>query len=196
VGSVRDAIEPTAYFVAPRGFWLTVLKLDGRTIPETMQAVKVLWAKTQDIPFDGTFLSQRVNETYADIKRQSALFSVFSGVAIITASLGLLGLAVFTAERRTREIGLRKVMGASRWDILRFLGWQFTQPVLWANLIAWPLAYLGMHRWLQGFAYHVDLNPLEFVAASVLALLIALLTVSGHALMVARTRPVEALRYE
>jgi putative ABC transport system permease protein len=87
-------------------------------------------------------------------------------------------------------------MGASRSDILRFLGWQFARPVLWANLLAWPLAYLCMHRWLEGFAYHVDLNPLAFLAASVLALVIALATVSGHALMVARTRPVEALRYE
>jgi putative ABC transport system permease protein len=196
VGSVRDAIEPTVYYSAPDGWWLTVLKLDGHTIPETMQTVKTLWAKTKDTPLDGSFLSLRVNETYADIQRQSTLFSIFSGVAVITAALGLLGLAVFTAERRTREIGLRKVMGASRWDILRFLGWQFTQPVLWANLIAWPLAYLGMHRWLQGFAYHVDLNPLAFVGASALALIIALATVSGHALMVARTRPVEALRYE
>ena len=196
VGSVRDAIEPTVYYVDPGGTWLTVLKLDGHAIPETMQAVKTLWARSQDTPFDGLFLSQRVNETYADIQRQSTLFSIFSGVAVITAALGLLGLAVFTAERRTREIGLRKVMGASRWDILRFLGWQFTQPVLLANLVAWPMAYLGMHRWLQGFAYHVDLNPLAFVGASVLALVIALATVSGHALTVARTRPVEALRYE
>jgi putative ABC transport system permease protein len=196
VGSVRDAIEPTAYYVDPSGVEMTVLKLDGRAIPETMRAVKALWEKTQDFPFDGSFLSQRVNELYADIQRQSTLFSVFSGVAVVIASLGLLGLAVFTAERRTREIGLRKVMGASRWDILRFLGWQFARPVLWANLIAWPLAYLCMHRWLEGFAYHVDLNPLAFLAASVLALFIAMATVSGHALLVARTKPVEALRYE
>jgi putative ABC transport system permease protein len=87
-------------------------------------------------------------------------------------------------------------MGASRWDILQFLGWQFARPVLWANVIAWPLAYVGMHRWLLGFAYHVDLSPLTFLVASVLALVIALATVAGHALMVARTRPVEALRYE
>ncbi|HWM65565.1 MAG TPA: FtsX-like permease family protein [Steroidobacteraceae bacterium] len=196
VGSVRDVIEPTVYYVDPQGVSFTVLKLDGRTIPETMRTVKTAWEKTQNTPFDGLFLSQRVNEIYADIQRQSTLFSVFSGVAVVIAALGLLGLAVFTAERRTREIGLRKVMGASRWDILRFLGWQFARPVLWANLIAWPLAYLCMHRWLEGFAYHVDLNPLAFVVASVLALVIALATVSGHALMVARTRPVEALRYE
>jgi len=196
VGSVRDVIEPTVYFIDPQGYWFTVLKLNGRAIPETLQAVKALWNRTQDKPFDGTFLSQRVNDLYADIQRESKLFSVFSAVAVLSAALGLLGLAVFTAERRTREIGLRKVMGASRWDILRFLGWQFARPVLWANVVAWPLAYIGMHRWLEGFAYHVDLNPLVFVAASMLALLIALATVSGHALMVARTRPVEALRYE
>jgi putative ABC transport system permease protein len=196
VGSVRDVIEPTVYFVDPDRFWFTVLKLDGRRIPEAMQALKDLWNRTQNKPFDGLFLSERVNELYGDIQRQSTLFSVFSAVAVVSASLGLLGLAVFTAERRTREIGLRKVMGASRWDILQFLGWQFARPVLWANVIAWPLAYVGMHRWLQGFAYHVDLSPLTFLVASVLALVIALATVAGHALMVARTRPVEALRYE
>ncbi|HTD11649.1 MAG TPA: FtsX-like permease family protein [Steroidobacteraceae bacterium] len=128
--------------------------------------------------------------------QQSALFSAFAAVVLVIAALGLLGLAVFTAERRTREIGLRKVMGAGRWDILRFLGWQFARPVLWANLIAWPSAYFFMHRWLEGFAYHVDINPLVFVAASVLALVIALATVSGHALLVARAKPVDALRYE
>jgi putative ABC transport system permease protein len=196
VGSVRDVIEPTAYYIDPSGYWMSVLKLDGHAIPETMRAVKALWRQTQGFPFDGLFLNQRINELYADIQRQSAIFSMFAGVAVVIASLGLLGLAVFTAERRTREIGLRKVMGASRWDILRLLGWQFAQPVLWANLIAWPSAYLLMRRWLEGFAYHVDLNPLVFLAASALALVIALATVSGHALLVARTKPVEALRYE
>jgi len=196
VGSVRDVIEPTVYYIDPSRYWMTVLKLEGHAIPETMRAVKALWEQTQGSPFSGLFLNQRVNDLYADIQRQSAIFFVFAGVAVMIASLGLLGLAVFTAERRTREIGLRKVMGASRWDILRLLGWQFAQPVLWANLIAWPSAYLLMRRWLEGFAYHVDLNPLVFLAASALALIIALATVSGHALFVARTKPVEALRYE
>jgi putative ABC transport system permease protein len=114
----------------------------------------------------------------------------------MVASLGLLGLAVFTAERRTREIGVRKAMGASRMDILRFIGWQFAQPVLIANLLAWPVAWFFMRRWLEGFAYHVDLGPLSFLSASALALIIALITVMGHAILVSRARPVEALRYE
>jgi putative ABC transport system permease protein len=212
VGSVRDVIEPTAYYIDPSMLDSIVVKFDGAVIPETMRAVKALWAQlslttqgpaTQGpttqrapAPFDGVFLNQYVNDLYADIQRESAIFSAFSAVAVAIGSLGLLGLAVFTAERRTREIGLRKVMGASRWDILRFLGWQFARPVLWANLIAWPLAYGFMRHWLEGFAYHVNLSPLVFVGASALALAIALLTVSGHAVLVARARPTEALRYE
>jgi putative ABC transport system permease protein len=195
-GSVRTEIEPTVYYVDPGQSGLAVLKLDGARIPETLRAVQALWSQLTHSPLDGLFLSQRVNELYADIKRQSVIFSIFSAVAVVIAALGLLGLAVFTAERRTREIGLRKAMGASRWDILRFMGWQFARPVLWANLIGWPLAYLCMRRWLEGFAYHIDLSLIVFVAASALALVIALITVSGHALLVARTSPVEALRYE
>jgi putative ABC transport system permease protein len=197
VGSVRDVIEPTAYYIDPSMTYFLLLKLDGAHIPETMRAVRALWAQQgAPRPFAGLFLSQYVNDVHADIQRQSTIFTIFSAVAVVIAALGLLGLAVFTAERRTREIGLRKVMGASRWDILRFLAWQFARPVLWANLIAWPLAYFFMQRWLEGFAYHIELSPVIFAAASVLALTIALATVSGHALLVARARPAEALRYE
>jgi putative ABC transport system permease protein len=105
-------------------------------------------------------------------------------------------LAISTAERRTKEIGLRKVLGARRLDILRFLAWQFARPVLWANLLAWPCAYLLLRRWLEGFAYHIDQSWLLFVVAGVLALVIAFITVFAHAIMVARAKPVEALRYE
>jgi putative ABC transport system permease protein len=195
--SARTVIEPTVYYFEPQANGTVVLKMDGPRIPETLRAVQALWSRlVSDAPLDGLFLSQRVNDLYADIKRESVIFSIFSGVAIVVAALGLLGLAVFTAERRTREIGLRKAMGASRWDILRFMGWQFARPVLWANLIGWPLAYLCMRRWLDGFAYHIELSPIVFVAASAAALFIALATVSGHAILVARTSPVEALRYE
>lgn len=197
IGSVRDVIEPTAYYIDPSRLSFLILKFAGHSIPESMRAVQAAWTQhAGPDPFEGMFLSQYVNDLYADIRRQSAIFSVFSCVAVVIASLGLLGLAVFTAARRTREIGLRKVMGANRWDILRFLAWQFARPVLWANVIAWPMAYIAMQRWLEGFAYHVDLNPLVFVASSVLALIIALVTVAGHALLVAQVKPVAALRYE
>jgi len=197
LGSIREQIEPMGYYIDPGMARGLLIKLDGATIPETMRAVEAQWKKASDgRPFGGQFLSQVLNDLYADILRQTSLFSAFSAVAVVVASLGLLGLAVFTAERRTREIGVRKAMGASRMDILRFIGWQFARPVLIANLVAWPVAWLFMRRWLEGFAYHVDLGPLAFVAASVLAALIALFTVSGHALLVARAKPAEALRYE
>jgi putative ABC transport system permease protein len=197
IGSIRDAIEPTAYFVNPARGWALVIKIDGNAIPETMRAVKELWASSgPPRPFGGKFLSQEINDLYIDILRQSQIFSAFAGVAVAVAALGLLGLAIFVAERRTKEIGLRKVMGADRVDILKYIGWHFAKPVLWGNVIAWPVGYLIMQRWLEGFAYHVALSPWMFLAASGLAVVIAILTVIGHTLLVARAQPVTALRYE
>jgi putative ABC transport system permease protein len=198
VGTIRNLIQPTAYYIDPQTSYVLALKLEGGKIPETMRAIEAAWkqAASGRPMVGGQFLSQMLNEQYADIQRQTKLFAAFCAVAITVAALGLLGLAIFTAERRTREIGVRKCMGASRLDILRFIGWQFARPVLIANFVAWPVAWFFMSRWLQGFAYHVDLGALAFLLASALALGIALVTVTGHALMVSRARPAEALRYE
>jgi len=112
------------------------------------------------------------------------------------ACLGLFGLAAFTAERRTREIGVRKVFGARTRDIVQLLLWQFSIPVLIANLIAWPVAWFYLHHWLQGYAYRISLNPVYFLAASAITLAIAWVTVIAHAVRVARANPIHALRYE
>ena len=133
---------------------------------------------------------------YLAMLREAQLFGVFATVAVMLACLGLLGLAASIAERRTREIGIRKALGADTGNIIRLLLRQFAKPVLWANLIAWPVTAYAMHRWLQGFAYHVDLAVWLFPAAGGLALLIALLTVSTHSILAARAKPVAALRYE
>ena len=106
------------------------------------------------------------------------------------------GLSAATVARRTREIGIRKALGASSTNILRMLLWQFSKPVVYASLIAWPASAFLLNRWLEGFATHIDLSPLTFFAAAVLALAIALATVATHALKVAHARPVVALRYE
>ncbi len=196
LGSVRDAIGPTAYYLDPTLSGALVLRFKGDAIQEGMEAVSQLWAQQSSRPFDGTFLSQRINDLYADIRAQSTILAVFSSVAVVLAALGILGLAMFAAERRTKEIGLRKVMGALRTDVLRLMGWQFARPVLIANLIAWPVAYFVMTRWLEGFAYHIELEPWTFVLAGLMALLIALASVAGHALLVARAHPVAALRHE
>ena len=124
------------------------------------------------------------------------IFLLFVGIAIFIACLGLFGLAAFTAGRRTKEIGIRKVFGARVRDVVLLLLWQFSIPVLIANLIAWPIAWYYLHGWLEGFAYRISLSPLYFLLIGVAALVIAWATVLTHALRVASANPINALRYE
>ncbi len=147
-------------------------------------------------PFAYSFLDERFNSMYRAETRIGALFSVFAGLAIFTACLGLFGLASFTAEQRTKEIGIRKVLGATVSNVTLLLSKDFVRLVFIANLLAWPVAYFAMNQWLQDFAYRVHLNWWLFTLAGALALLIALLTVSFQALKAALANPVEALRYE
>ena len=126
----------------------------------------------------------------------SQIFSYFTFLAILIACLGLFGLASFTAEQRTKEIGIRKALGASVSEIIFLLSKEFTRWVLVANIIAWPLAYFAMNRWLQNFANRINIGIGTFILAALLALVIALLTVGYQAIKAARANPVEALRYE
>jgi putative ABC transport system permease protein len=199
--SVRDPVKPTIYpigFGQRTPFSILNVKLRGDHLPETLRAIDATWRATGDRPgpISRRFFDQYVQSLYIDTTRQGELFGAFAGTAIFLASLGLFGLTAFTVERRTKEIGIRKAMGASKGDILRQLLWEFAKPVLWANTIAWPIGYFLIKRWLEGFAYHVALEPWIFLAASGAALVIALVTVSGHALLLARRQPVAALRYE
>jgi putative ABC transport system permease protein len=172
-------------------------RLDGRRIPETLAAIDRLWKATGgEGPTDRYFLDAHMQERYVSIFRQAQLFAIFAAIAMFLACLGLFGIAVSTAERRTKEIGVRKAMGAGNAQIVALLLWQFAQPVLWANVLAWPLAWWLMRRWLSGFAYHVALHWWVFAAASLGALLIALATVAGQAWLTARAKPVLALRDE
>jgi len=194
VDAVHKAIYPTMYFTIPQPSYLNV-RLTGSDVPETLAAIDRLWSEFgEPKAITRFFLDQRVQELYLDITRQLQLFAAFSVITILIACLGLFGLAAFTAETRTKEIGVRKAMGARTGDILRLMIWQFTKPVLWANVIAWPAGYFVMRRWLEGFAYHIELSLWMFLGASALALGIAILTVAGHALLVARAQPVAALR--
>jgi putative ABC transport system permease protein len=198
-GSVEHPIEAQAFGVIPGDPALDVIsvKLTGRQIPETLNAIDRLWMATgAKTPISRVFLEERIQTLYLAMLREAQLFGVFASIAVVLAILGLLGLAASIAERRTREIGIRKALGADTGNIIQLLLRQFAKPVLWANLIAWPVTAFAMHRWLRGFAYHVDLAVWLFPAAAGLALLIALLTVSTHSILVARAKPVTALRYE
>jgi putative ABC transport system permease protein len=192
----RRQVLPQILYVDPISFSVLSVRLIGPQIPEALTAIDAVWSQIMHTNIHRRFLSQSLRDMYAGIVLQGTAVTLGAGLAGMIAALGLFGLSAHSAEQRTKEIGIRKVMGASSTDIVRLMLGEFSQPVLWANVIAWPCAYFIMRRWLEGFAHHVDMNPVVFVAASVFALVISLATVSGHALLVARGRPVDALRYE
>ena len=151
---------------------------------------------TSDVPFNAKFSDDIMLELYKAEDARAQTFAGFAVLAVIVACLGLFGLAAFTAERRTKEIGIRKVLGARTRDIVQLLVWQFSRPVLIANIIAWPVAWWVMRDWLNQFDVRMMLTPVPFVVAGLLALIIAIVTIGAHAFRVARTNPVYALRYE
>jgi len=142
------------------------------------------------------FVDEHIELLYQGILRQSQAFGICAVLAMILACIGLFSVTSAMAERRTKEIGIRKALGADTGDVLKLLLWQFTKPVMWASVAAWVVAAYVMRRWLAGFAYHIDLPLWMFPAAAVAALLIALATVTTQSILVARSRPVAALRYE
>ncbi len=148
------------------------------------------------IPYEFFFLDDEFNNIYHSEMRLSRIFSYFTTIAILLACLGLFGLAAYTAEQRTREIGIRKVLGATVNSIVFMLTREFIKWVLLANIVAWPIIYYAMNKWLQNFAYHINMSWWIFVLSGMMALVIALLTVSYQAVRVATANPVESLRYE
>ncbi len=197
MGSARSPVEPLIFYVDP-DLWASLnVRLSGHDIPQTLQALDRMWRSRGNVrPMQRLFVDQATRELYKDVITQGVAIGICAGLAIFIACIGLFALAAFTTERRTKEIGVRKAMGASTFDVVKLLLWQFTQPVLWANLIAWPAAWWAMDHWLRGFAYHVDLPLWLFAAATVGAVIIAWATVATHAWLVARAKPVTALRYE
>jgi putative ABC transport system permease protein len=166
-------------------------------VPEVLDFVDQSWRRfAPNVAIERAFLDDSFQKLYQDEGRQGRMFGIFVGIAIFIACLGLFGLAAFTAGRRTREIGIRKAFGARTRDVTWLLLWQFSLPVLIANAIAWPIAWYYLRGWLQGFADHIALNPAYFVGAGLGALVIAWATILTHALRVARTNPIHALRYE
>jgi len=195
--SIRAKIPPTTFVIDPGWSNYLNVKLTGEHVPETLAAIDAIWKQMVPTrPIARQFIDDRIELLYRDVTRQGHVFAGFALIAVLIACLGLFGLAAFTAERRTKEIGIRKAMGASTRDILKLLVWEFIKPVLLANVIAWPLAYVAMSHWLDGFAYRIDLDPVFFLGAGLIALVIACSVTLFHAFQVARSRPILALRYE
>jgi putative ABC transport system permease protein len=197
MGSIRRPIDAALYYIDPKLLLFTEVRLNGRDTLQTLAALDAAVKRAgRGGPVQRSFESQSLRALYKDVIAQAAVIAVCASLAVLIAGLGMFALSAFTAERRTKEIGVRRVMGASEGDALHLMVWAFTKPVLWASLAAWPLGWWAMDRWLQGFAYRVDLPVWSFPAATLAALLIAWITVATHAILAARARPVTALRYE
>jgi len=193
----RKAVQPTVFFNDRKYSNEVSVRLAGGDVQRMVAFVDNTWHRIMpSAAIQRSFLDDSFEDLYrADVK-QGELFATFVAIAIAISALGLFGLAAFSAERRTQEIGIRKVFGARARDIVVLLLWQFSLPVILANLLAWPLAWYYLQDWLKGFDYRITLSPLYFAAAGLAALLIAWITIFGHALRVARANPIHALRYE
>jgi putative ABC transport system permease protein len=190
-------IQPLVWSYTPVMFRYAMVRISGQNIPETIGHIENTWSKfAPDFPFEYHFLMDDYQSIYSKEKRMEELFVGITIMAVFISCLGLFGLASFTAEQRTKEIGVRKVLGASVAGIASLLSKEFLKWVTAANLIAWPVAYLAMRGWLRGFAYKIDMGLTVFLFAAVLALLIALATVSFQAIRAAMGNPIKALRYE
>ncbi len=197
IGSLKQEIKPLVLPYLRRMPMYLAIRLHPGNVAEAISAVEETWKKlAPNQPFSYTFLDQDYARLYNREQQMSHVFQIFSGLAILIACLGLFGLAAFTTQQRTKEIGIRKILGASVSGIVCLLSKDFLKLVLIANLIAWPIAYYAMNQWLQSFAYRINLSIGTFILSGLIALFIALLTVSYQAIKAARANPVEALRYE
>ena len=194
---VRAKIEPLAIIVTPEYFNYVLIRIPPENIPLSLKLIENTWNRViPNYPFEYRFLNEIFDRMYRAEAKIGTLLKYFSFLAVFIACLGLFGLASFTAEQRTKEIGIRKVLGANISQITLLLCREFFLLVLLANLIAWPSAYFIMKNWLQSYAYRTSLGLLIFVAAMAAALLVALLSVSFQALKAALSNRADSLRYE
>ncbi len=195
--SMRNQIEPLALLVNTKWINFALVRLSPGNLQKAIQTVEKVWNHTiPQYPFEYHFLDEAVESMYETEKTIGTLLQIFTILAVLIACLGLFGLASFTAERRTKEIGVRKTLGASISSIVFLLSKEFTKWILIANGVAWPIAYLLMKNWLQNYAYRTSLSWWIFALSGVLALIIAILTVIYQALKAALMNPVDSLKYE
>ena len=195
--SLHIEIEPLIMLYDPDYFRYAVMRLTDEEINETVVFIKQIWRTyNPDFPFEYFFLDVRIDALYRAEQRVGSIFNYFTILAIFISCLGLLGLTAFTAEQRTKEIGIRKVLGASKTNILFLLSQEYLKWIVIANVIAWPLAFIVMHMWLNNFAYKMPISILLFLIAGGIAFLVAFITVLYIAVKAVRADLVENLRYE
>lgn len=194
---LMNRITPFFFVIDREHAYNMVVRMRSANIPAALEFIEETWEEIVPVyPFRYGFIDQRVNDSYLNIERIGNLSNGFTFIAMFIACLGLFGLASFTAEKRSKEIGIRKVLGSSMSKIVILLSSEFARCVLIANVIAWPVAYFAAKQWLQGFAYRISVGVDVFLFSAFLAFIIALLTVSYQAVKAARANPVDSLRYE
>ncbi len=195
--NLRKKIKPLVYFQKSAWYWCILIKINPDNMPAALAAVEKTWEKINpEYPFEYNFVDDLYASIYKAEQKQGTILGLFSLLAVFIACLGLFGLASYTVERRTKEIGIRKVHGAGISQIVFLLTKDFIRWVIIANIIAWPLAYYVMQKWLDNFAYRINIGWTVFVMAAAAALIIALLTISFQSIKAARANPVKTLRYE
>lgn len=195
--SLYQEIKPLLLRISPGSFYYLLVRLRPGWNSNALAFLKKEWQTHEHYEvFKYSFLDTYFDQLYKADKLRGQILGVFSLLAVFVACLGLFGLASYTAEQRTKEIGIRKVLGATDFSIVHLLSKDFLKPVLLANFLAWPIAYYEMSRWLQDFSYHIDIGARVFALSGMLAMIIALLTVVYQAVKAARANPVEALRQE
>jgi putative ABC transport system permease protein len=200
IDSLHFEIEPSAFTLFDQGiqrYRRILVKIDNRDIPGALAQIKKTWEKVSpDRPFSYEFLDDALRRQYGKERNWSRILNYSAGAAILIASLGLFGMAALAAARRTKEIGVRKVLGASAHRIILTMSREFIVLLGLAHLLAWPAAYYAGRLWLRGFPYNAGLKPWMFILSSALIVIVSLLTLSGQALRATRTDPVKALRSE
>ncbi|MEJ2617770.1 MAG: ABC transporter permease, partial [Ignavibacteriaceae bacterium] len=192
----RDEIKPLFFIYEPNSLLLNI-RISSAGFQSTIKKIKsILNQQMPGLPFEWHFLDKQIEQLYQADQRMMKVFSICSLLAIFTSCLGLFGLVSFFVQRKTKEIGIRKILGASVPGVIFLLTKELTKWVLIANIIAWPVAYYVMQNWLQDFAYRIELSWWMFLAAGGIALIIALATVGFQAIKAATANPIESLRYE
>jgi putative ABC transport system permease protein len=195
--SLKEKINPMVFELKHEPARFLSLKINTGNLKNTISFVEDKWHEFEkERSFDYFFAGEHFNSLYKSEEKVSMLINLFAGFAIFIASIGLLGLAAFTIEQRTKEIGIRKVLGASVTGLIGLLSNDFLKWVILANIVAWPVAYFIMDSWLMNFAYRININVAIFMMAAVISLILAFITVSFQAIKAAAANPIESLRYE
>ncbi len=192
-----NADRPWIYCYSEQELRIASIRITGGNMLETVAAIEDIWKRIiPDYPIQGKFLDDTFDETFSVLRGMNSALAIFAFIALALAMIGLFGLAAFMAAQRTKEIGVRKVLGASSMQIARLLVWQFSKPVMWALVVALPAAFFASNIYLNFFADRLESLIPVLVIAGAIAVMLAWGTVAGHALRIARANPVLALRYE